>query len=223
MQSTDAREVARAMARAARSAPSNPYAAAIHTLTVPALVPVASRHLPPGPQVLYRALWEIGRTLTRQPLPGWFYHTDEQIGRYTGVPERSLRRYRCALVDARLLVHTSSPTPRPTYYLLTWPPPLPPTGATSRELAIWAEERAAHGPALAGWPAWAALAARACPQHVAEQAAAIAAAAQARRLPDKSTLQTLEEPWLCLQLRALLPDVYRDLYQPQHTLPFGAP
>lgn len=216
---TDARAVARAMAHAMRSAPKDPYAAAIHTLTVPALVPIACRHLDPGPQLLYRTLWDIGRTVTRCPLPRWFYQTDDALTRATGIATRSLRRYRDALDAADLLRRTvATPQARPTYYLLTWPPPLPPAGATNPELGIYAEEIAAHGPALAGWQAWAALAARACPAHVADAAAAVAAAALRRRLPDLSTMRAIGDAWLCLQLRVLVPAHYHALYQPQLSL-----
>jgi len=100
---------------------------------------------------------------------------------------------------------------------------MPPGGFRDvEETGWWAEERAAAGEPLRGWRAWAALAARACPAHVAEAAAEISAAALRRRLPDLSTLKALGDPWLCQQLRVLEPAHYRALYQPQTSMSFAA-
>lgn len=158
MQAThDARAAARAVAHAQRAvldeSPRRNAPQAV--VTLPILAVFAAETLAPSPRALFLHLWTSARSLTNAPLPWWFWHTDTQLRRETGLSAATLLRCRRTLRAADLIFTTTNqgcPYHR-TYYHLRFPCPLPPTSPTNRT-AVWADEVAHNGLPATPFEAW---------------------------------------------------------------------
>lgn len=216
MQAThDARAAARAVAHAQRAVldqtPRRNAPQAV--VTLPLLSIFAAETLAPSPRALFLHLWTSARSLTNAPLPWWFWHTDAQLTRETGISARTLLRCRNTLRDAGLLYVTTNqgcPYHR-TYYHLRYPCPLPAASPPNRT-AVWAAETAHNGHPASPFDAWTHLPERADEaRQAAELVAAIATTARqwqdhrlrlAARIPEVS-------PWLYRQLQWAAPELYQ--------------
>jgi hypothetical protein len=160
---TDSQAAARHVAQRQRHLLEHPRTPAPrapeHVVLLPLLAIHAAAHLPTSPRLLFLHLWTTARAVTHRPIPTWFYHTDAQLTRETGLSTRTLARCRADLEDRALVWHTDNQGQGKveTYWHLRWPCPLAPD-APRWIMTTWADEHAASGEPLTRLQAWAELA-----------------------------------------------------------------
>lgn len=208
-----ARAIMRAQTRLLHLPPDPAPPAPVHVVTLPLLLLHHAETLEPSPRLLLLHLWTVARAVTKQPIPSWFWHTDRQWTRETGLSPRTLARARRVLEDRRLLLITDNQGQgkRETWYAPVWPPPPPPATHTYR-LQVYADELAASGHPPSRLVMWTRLA-RAADCHPTARALALDLAATPAAPPEirlRLAARLREaDPWLARQLIWADADLYQ--------------
>lgn len=217
MSTETGRAFARAVAAAQREAQNvkAPPPRPIHTVTLPlSVLDTATRILSGYDALLYLHLWSESRRYAPNPRRRWMYHEDARLQRHLGVSQPTLKRARAALRADGLLTTTTNQGHKgiPTWYLLTWPVPLP--HACPLLLApLYLDELAAYGHPVEGLPAWVMLAE--------QDARAVHEAHAYAAQPSRSNYQRLRRtrPWLADQLQWADPRRYLAYSQEPRLMP----
>jgi len=202
------RALARAVVAAQKAALSQPKppATARHVVTLPLSVVDTALSLRDATQALYLHLWVQSRRHAPNPDRRWMWYTDSRLLPELGIAQRTLTRARADLVQRDLLRITTNQghRDRPTYYLLTWPLPLPHT-CPPIHAHIYLDELAAYGHPPTPRAAWMMLVLQRGPDRVRELAHAWA------HRPGSRALAALRraDPWIADQLAWGDPAAYR--------------
>lgn len=219
-----ARERARDIAAAQRLHLDQPQPRTpLHTypapLKLPQLAVDVALTLPPSTCQMYLLLWRARALYARQARQPWFWLQDswqQRLG--LSLSTRTMARARHDLADRGLAAITTNqghPSER-TWYMLIWP--LPPQPHPHMHEA-WARDVAAAGNPPRPLDCWCLLARVRSDPRLPELADY---AATTGLRPD--TLHRIKEAdsWFHQQLAWAAPARYRQLYQPQMSLPYGA-
>jgi len=211
MQSLDARQTARAVARAGLQAPKAVLGHPVHVIPVPVIALYAATDLPRNARLLYQALWLLLRRFNRDPGSFALYQTDDALRAHTGLTHNPLRLARHALREAHLAYVTSNQGLHgPTWYFLRFPLEYP-TDAPGWVINLYADEIAANGPPPTPMQALADISRLASPPAAHRLLLELAHVAPGRLDTRRRYALQLrgENSWLYQQLGWAAPDIYR--------------
>jgi len=227
MESIAERQTARAIARAGQEAPKASRHSPRNVAPIPLTAVYAARVLDTAPHLLYLLLWAALRRYTKDPSAMWFWCTDAQLTKDTGLSPATLLRARKAIRAADLAyITTNQGLHGPTWYGMRFPIEIP-DDAPPWILNLFADEIEHNGFPPTPLRSLAELARRLSTTESPE--GALITAALANTPPHKADLRRAyarqlrgEHPWLHRQLEWAAPDLYRRPSQPdsQETFDF---